>query len=434
MLKHLMSGSSLSSFAVMAPADKAGGISKDDKAFLKIIRETFESDQGHDLKLTDAGILGIVQNVGRKEFEEMDGDAQIALLVKGEAMFKDIAVSDPSITGIVSKFDKAFDAELAVCIDAMLKNKSSAVDIYGQFKRLFTRDQLNEMPYPGSDKDDVKGTNYKPDIVEKKAVAGGTIRTVFTNDLVQATERGKQYQKDIDDCTAELKTSGAVPRFKSFGKQKLRDILNSATQERNGMRSMFRRSLQLHHKLEALTGMSLVEWAWIRGTDDKSPTIPKEYKGTDMIKITRSPKPLWLTPVVDGKPDHANGKEFSVSQVIAFNPTKALAAPDHGTLSDLIDSAKPEPETPESAGEKMSEETMDTTAVVFSAKLANTQARAALRQRLVQPDNDEVRASYCALYLSLQGIYNVNKKWYDEYLHGQETAQEKETREKSAAA
>lgn len=403
------------------------------KATLKVIREAFESDQGHDLKLTDDAISAIVEKIGEKEFGDMDGDAQMKLLVDAESAFKGIAVSDPSITGIVSKFDKAFDAELATCIDAAVKSKTSAVDIFGQFKRLFTRDQLNEMPYPGSDKDDVKGTNFKPDIVEKKAVAGGTIRTVFTNDLVQATERGKNYQKNIDDCTAELKTSGAVPRLKSFGKQRLRDMLNTATQERNTMRSVFRRSLQLHHKLEALTGMPLVEWAWIKGTDDKCPTVPKEYKGTETIKVTRSPKPLWLTPVVDGKPDHANGKEFSVSQVIAFNPSKALAAPDHGTLSDLIDSAKPEPETPEQAGEKMSEEVMDTTAVVFSAKLANTQARAALRTRVLQPDNEEVRASYCALFVNLKGFYQTNEKWYEEYLEKQEAAISKEKTAKAAA-
>lgn len=404
------------------------------KAQLKSMREVYAEDRGHDLKLTDDAISAIVEKIGVEEFGAMDGEEQLKLFDQAESAFKGIAVADPSITGIVSKFDKAFDDELEACIESVIKSKTSSVDIYGQFKRVFTRDQLNEMPYPGSDADDVKGTNYKPDIVEKKAVSGGKIRVVFTDDLVAATPRGKGYQTDIDDAGNELKVSGSVPRLKSFGKQKLRDMINTATQKRNAMRSMFRRSLQLHHKLDAIDGMPLILWAWTPGTDDKCPLVPKEFKGTAMQKITRSPKPFWFTPVIDGKPDHANGKEFSVSQVIAFNPSKALAMPDKGTLSDLIDSARGEPETPETLGEKMSVETMDNDVVVINAKLSSTTERAALRKRIVEPDNDELRASYCALYLNLKGVYDTNKKWYDEYLHGQETAAEKETREREGKA
>lgn len=404
------------------------------KAVLKVIREVFEEDQGHALKLTDDAVSTIVEKIGEKEFMEMDQDKQINLLNTAESAFKGIAVADPSITGIVSKFDKAFDDELAACIESIIKSKTSAVDIYGQFKRVFTREQLNELPYPGSDADDVKGTNYKPDIVEKKAVSGGKIRVVFTDDLVNATPRGKTYQADIEDAGNELKVSGSVARFKSAGKQKLRDIINNATQGRNAMRSMFRRSIQLHHKLAAIDMMPLVQWSWIPGTDDKCPLVPKEFKGTATMKVTRSPKPFWFVPVIDGKPDNANGKEFSVSQVIAFNPSKAVAMPDKGTLADLIDSAKGEPETPETLGEKMSTETMDTEVVVINAKLSNTVERAAVRKRIMEPDQDELRASYCALYLNLKGIYDTNKKWYDDYLHGQETAEQKEAREKADKA
>lgn len=404
------------------------------KAEFTAIRAMFEEERGHDLKLTNDAITSIVDAVGGfATFAALEQEEQLKLFDTAESAFKGIAVADPSITGIVSRFDKDFDTELDKCIEAVIKGKTSAVDMYGQFKRLFTRDQLNEMPYPGSDADDVKGTNYKPDIVEKKAVSGGKIRVVFTDDLVSATPRGKAYQADIDDAGNELKVSGSVPRLKSFGKQRLRDMINSATQGRNAMRSMFRRSLQLHHKLDAIDGMPLVQWAWINGSDDKCPLVPKEFKGTATQRVTRSPKPFWFVPVIDGKPDHANGKEFSVSQVIAFNPAKALAMPDKGTLADLIDSAKGEPETPETLGEKMSVEAMDTEIVVINAKLANVAERAALRTRLAQPDQDELRASYCALFLNLKGVYDTNKKWYDEYLHGQETAIEKEQRERNVA-
>lgn len=404
------------------------------KPMMKTIREAFEEDQGHSLKLTDDAISAIVEKIGEDAFKALEFEEQVKLFTTAEDAFKGIAIADPSITGIVSKFDKEFDAELAVCIESFIKSKTSSVDIYGQFKRVFTRDQLNEMPYPGSDADDVKGTNYKPDIVEKKAVSGGKIRVVFTDDLVNATPRGKAYATDIEDASNELKVSGSVARFKSASKQKLRDTINTATQGRNTMRSLFRRAIQLHHKLDAIDGMPLVQWDWIKGTDDKCPLVPKEFKGKETNKVTRSPKPFWFVPVIDGKPDYANGKEFSVSQVIAFNPQKALAMPDKGTLVDLIDSAKGEPETPETLGEKMSAETMDTEVVVINAKLSNTAERAAVRKRILEPDQDELRASYCALYLNLKGIYDTNKNWYDDYLHGQESAVEKEAREQAGKA
>lgn len=393
------------------------------KATLKVIREAFEEDQGHDLKLSDDAISAIVEKIGEKEFMEMDLEPQVKLFLTAESAFKNIAIANPAISGIVSKFDRGFETELALCLDATIKNKSSAVDMHGQFKRLFTRDQLNEMPYPGSDADDVKGTNYKPDIVESKTPAGEKVRTVFINDLVQAHPVGKKAQADIDDAINEGKVPGSVTRFKDMGKQKLRDLIASQTQVRNGMRSLFRRSLQLHHKLEAITGMPLVQWSWIAGNDDKCPLVPTEYKGTKFQKITRSPKPLWLVPVVDGTPDHVNGQEFSVSQIIAFKPDKALK--EGGTLGDLKVSGKPVPPSEAEIGESMSIDTMDTTLVALNAKLSNTEQRAALRLRMAQPDQDEFKASVCALYLNLKGTYDANKKWYDEYLNGKQEQVEK---------
>lgn len=388
------------------------------KAHIKGIREAFEAERGHDLKLTDDAISAIVEGLGDEVFNGMELEEQCKLFDQAESAFKGIAVANPAISGIVSKFDKAFETELSVCLDATIKNKSSAVDIYGQFKRLFTRDQLNEMPYPGSDADDVKGTNYKPDVVETKTPTGEKVRTVFVNDLVQAHPIGKQAQADIDDAMNETKVAGSVPRLKDMGKQKLRDMIASATQVRNGMRSLFRRSLQLHHKLEAVTGMPLVQWSWIPGTDDKCPLVPTEFKGAKFQKITRSPKPLWLVPVVNGTPDHANGQEFSVSQIIAFKPDKALR--EGGTLGDLKVSGKPVAPSEEQIGESMSIDTMDTTLVALNAKLSNTEQRAALRLRMAQPDNDEFKASVCALYLNLKSTYDANKKWYDEYLNGKQ--------------
>lgn len=388
------------------------------KAELKAIRDSFEENRGHDLKLTNDAISAIVEKIGLEEFGAMDEEEQLKLFDTAEGAFKNIAVANPAISGIVSKFDKGFEAELVGCLDAVTKSKTSAVDMYGQFKRLFTRDQLNEMPYPGTEASDVAGTNFKPDIVETKTPAGEKIRTVFINDLVQAYPIGKQAQADIDDATSESNVKGSVPRFKDMGKQKLRELIASATQTRNGMRSLFRRSLQLHHKLEAITGMPLVQWSWVVGSDDKCPLVPKEFKGKEFMKVSRTPKPLWLVPIVDGVPDHVNGSDFSVSQIIAFNVDKALK--EGGTLGDLKVSGKPVPPSEAEIGESMSIDTMDTTLVALNAKLSNTEQRAALRLRMAQPDQDEFKASVCALYLNLKGTYEANKKWYDEYLNGKQ--------------
>lgn len=385
---------------------------------LKAIREGFEEKTGHGLKLTDDAVSALVER-DRAKFDEMDEEDQINMFLKAEDAFKGIAIANPGITDLVSKFDAPFYAELEACVEAIVKGKQSAVDMFGQLKRVWSKAQYDACPYPGSDKDDVKGTNYTPDIVEKKAVAGGTIRTVFTDDLVNAMPKGKAAQQNIDDASAELKVSGSIARFKSKGKQALRDILNIAKQERDGYRKVIRAAIQLHHKLSAIDGMPLVKWSWLPGTNDKCPVVPKNYQGKDVIKVTRGPKPLWLEAVdAEGKVVPGSGKEFSVSQVIAFNPAKALAMPDHGTLGDLIDSAKGEPETADTIGEKMTAEAMDTTLVVIHAKLSKTEERASLRTRMLQPDNETLRDSVCALYLMLAPIYTANKTWYDERING----------------
>jgi hypothetical protein len=403
---------------------------------IKVIREAFENEAGHSLRLTDDAMSAIVE-ADRAKFDEMDLEDQVALLLKAEDAFKGISIADASISAIVDKLDAAFFTEVTSCIDAGIKAKNSALDIYGQFKARFTADQMDAWPLPGTEAKDVLGTNFKPDIVEKKAVAGGTIRTVFTDDLVYATPMGKTYQTDIDDATNELKTSGSVARFKSKNKSQLRDIVNTATFGRNQMRKMFRTAIQLHHQLRAVEGMPRVKFSWLPGSSDKCPVLPKKYKGTETFKVSLSGKPIWLEtldPEGNVIPGPANGKEFSVAQLIAFDVRKALLAADGGTVTDLIDSAKGEPETPEQLGEKMSEGDMDTTAVVFAAKLANTQARAALRTRALEPDNDVVRASYCALFVNLRGFYTANEKWYEAFLEKQEKEVTKEKTERAERA
>ncbi len=401
------------------------------KKMLKAVREAYSEAKGIDLILTDDVISALVEKT--EGFDDMDGDGQIEIFAKAAENYKTISVSDPTINGLVKAMDEEFNEELDACVEAVVKGKQSAVDMFGQFKRIWTYDQFKACPYPGSTKEEVAGTNWSPDITEKKAVAGGMIRVVWSDDLVYAMPKGKEYQTDIDDASNELKVSGSVARFKNKGKQALRDTLNIATQRRNALRSIVRRSIQLHHKLDAISLLSKVGWQWIPGQHEKCPTVPVDYRGKEVIKVTRSPKPLWLTAKDDKGSEIPNsGKDFSVSQVIAFDVVKAVA--NGGTMGDLIDSAKSPPETPESLGERMTTETMDTEAVVIYAKLSNTDERAALRKRALEKGNEVTRAAYCGLYVMLKGFYDANKSWYDEYLDQQSKAETKEKNEKQAAA
>ena len=388
------------------------------KTELKVIREAFEGEAGHELRLTDDAISKIVM-IDKDKFMEADLEDQVAQLLKAEDVFKGIAIADPSITGLINKMDEPFNTELEACINAVVKNKTTAIDIFAQFKRVYAKATLDALPYPGTDKDDVKGTNFRPDIIEKPAVAGGTIRTVFTHDWVQATKLGKQYQDDIDTAKNEEKNPGST-KFKGKSKKELKAITSSATQGRNAMRSMFGRALALHHKLSAISEMSWVKFEWIEGTKDKCVELPTEYQGNTTQRVTLAPKPFWFMPVnkETGKEKGSDGRDFSVTQVLAFDPAKAQRMPDGGTLAELVATAKAEPVTPESLGEKMTHETMDTEFVVLNAKLSNTEERAALRKRMVEKDNETLRESICALYLNLKGAYEANKKWYDERING----------------
>lgn len=398
------------------------------KKMLKAVRDTYSEDKGIDLILTDDVITALIEKT--EGFDDMDGDAQIEVFAKAAEKYKTIAISDPTISGLVKAMDTQFHAELGACIEAVVKGKQSAVDMLGQFKRIWTLEQFKACPYPGAIKAEVEGTNWSPDITERKAVAGGMIRVVWTDDLAYAMSEGKAYQDTIDECSKELKISGTVARFKNKGKQYIRDELATATQGRNALRQIVRRAIQSHHKLDAISMFPLVKWSWIPGTHEKCSLMPVEYKGAEVIKITRSPKPLWLEAKDEkGNVVPGSGKEYSISQVIAFDTVKARA--EGGTVGDLVDSAKAPAETPESLGEKMTDETMDTNVVVTFAKLSNTEARAALRTRSLEKGNEEMRAAYCGLHLFLASFYkaNNNATWYEEY---QEKQNAKDTAERDA--
>lgn len=408
------------------------GLKKED---LQAIRSAFEEDQGHDLRLTDDAISAIVNKlggIGSDEWESMPDDEKMKLFVKAEDAVKGIQVSDPSINAIVAKMDDLFLKELDECVDATMKAKTTAVDIYAQFRRTMSKTMLDETPFPDFDEKDVVGTNFRPDIYEKKTPTG-KVRVVWSNDLVQAMPKGKQYQLDIDEGNKAIKDITSVPRFKEKSKKELKAIVSTATAQRNALRSMVKRALAIHHQFQAVEAMPLVSIEWIRGFDKaRCAAIPKEYgKGTEegSFLVTLSPKPLWICPIVDGKVQGSEGNDFSITQLLAFDVPKAIKL--GGTVSDLKESAKAEPSTPETA--TFTPEVMDTNVVTTWAMLSQKDNIAALRKRLVAPDNEDTREAYCALALIMyKSIYEPNRKWYEARLEADTEGGDTEAARESA--
>lgn len=402
------------------------GFTKDQQDVIKTIREAFAESRGHELRITDQSILDITAKV-EGFFEMEDTETQMVFFDKAEEAFKGIAVSDPGISGLVGKMDAEFWREIEVNLEAFIKAKNSMLDTYGSFKRIWSKEQFDAIPYPGSTVESVKGTNYKPDIVVRKNTLGaGEVRTVALDDLIFATPKGKTLTNDITDTRNALKVSGSVKRFVvggvPLGEMEIKDIQTTATLELNSLKKMFRQAIQLHHKLSAIEGMPRVKISWIPGADKatKGAVIPKKFGGTETFRVTRSGKPFWIVPLdTEGNEIPGKGNSFSVAQVTAFDPSWALAQPDGGTLGDLLASGKPdEPPAGETTADAMSTETLDSTVVSVWKKLSKREDMAALRTRVQAPDNADIREAYCALFLLLKPVYEGNKNWYDELLNG----------------
>lgn len=398
------------------------GFTKAQQDEIKVVREAFAETRGHELRITDQSILDIVSKV--EGWDDMEADEQLVLFDKAEEAFKDIAVTDPGISGLVSKMDEPFWKELDADIEAFIKAKNGTIDQYGSFKRIWTKEQFDAIPYPGSTKDSVVG-NQKPDIVVRKNTTGpGEIRTVFLDDLIHATAKGKALQADIEDTRNALKVSGSVKRFPvgTFGTKRLKDLQSMATLQLNSMRKMWRGAIQLHHKLSAIEGMPLVKVSWIEDESGSAlcPRIPKDFGGKETFAVTRSGKPFWIDPCkADGTIISGKGLPYSLAQVTAFDPDWAMKQPTGGTVNDLIESGKPDPVPAGETGKKMTTEELDLTIVTLHGKLSSREEMAAMRVRALSPGNDDLRESICYLYLNgLKATYEASKTWYDELLNG----------------
>lgn len=392
-------------------------MAKINKDAVAAIRSFFTETHNRDLKLTDETINGIFNS---EKWDDLSEDEQMELLLKSEGIAQSVMVTDPGISVLANKLDEDDKAqeEITACIDATMKAKASAVDVYALFRRIYTKDELDAMPYPGTEAKDV-GENQKPDIVKTTDNTGKKITKTWTNDFVSTLRRGKELENKIVDIKKEQKTPGSVPALKGKGSEGLAAELSDATARRNALRNMVKRAISVHHQYEAINAMPLVSIRWIKGKDGQ--TVMPDKCGTAKGRpVTGAPKPLWMFTTADAGED---GRDFSVTQMLAMDPAKALKA--GGTLADLVATAATGADTPEGETQLTVDDFVSSVAD-FSTVL-NKRENMALLLTKVAPvkDEDDTSAddlleSICRLYLNLAPIYNKNKSRYEAIINKDE--------------
>lgn len=335
-MRNIMTSASLSAIVAMAKADDNGSDEPQFENDVEFIRNFFEGEEGRNrpLKLSDTVLDLVVSNA--KGFEDMDTEDQLKLLEQAESEAAKVGITDPAISSLATKFneDDQANEELTACLEAVRKSKTTAVDMYAQFHRIYTLDELNSFPRPGWDEKDVEGTNYKPDVVKTKdKVSGNPVTTVWMDDFIFSLSRGKDLATKLDEVKKELKTSGSVPRLAKKGKKELETMKSDLSSQFNALTSMVKRAIDLHHSFEAVQNMPQVQIEWVTVPNDGI-NMPSQFGtgklGKDSVQVTRAPKPLWIYP----KGKASDGKGLSVTQLINFNVAEALA--NGGTMADLF--------------------------------------------------------------------------------------------------
>lgn len=305
------------------------------------IREAFETNRKRTLNLSDELLTTIVQRAGKRwdAFENADDPEEAAceFLEQAEQTAQQVMVSDPGISVLIQKMDMEFHKAVKDDIEAVVVSKNSAIHIYSHFRRIYSLDELNSMPIPGTELEHVTG-NQRPDKTKTKDNTGKPITVVWSNDFVSAMPEGREYEGILDEVAKEVKAPGSVPRLKGKSKQQLASIKSDANQRRNALRSMVKRAVSLHHQWEAIRSMEKIGINWIAGTKEKySAYIPEGYgegdNGDKPTIVTVAPRSIWLFP----KDDPANGRDFSVTQLLAFDVPAAIAK--GGTMADLVETA-----------------------------------------------------------------------------------------------
>lgn len=319
---------------------------KSERKLVNAVFAAFTASQNRDLTLSPELLLDVLNRAG-ESWDKMGDEEKITFLIKAEGTVQKVAASnvDVGISVLAKKLDSDEHAvkELAVCVDAIIRNKLNTVVMYADFKRIYTKGELDGMPYPGTDKDTVWLGNHKPDIVKTQASTGEEITTTWSNDFVASLKMGKALEDDLDDIKKEQAQQNSSSKYKGWLTQDLQTAKSNIEGRRNALRSVVKRTIELHHQFEGVNGMPLVNIKWVTaraGNDANAIAMPLEFgKDKPVQKVTASPKNLWITP----KDEPENGRLYSVSQLNQFEIATAIK--NGGTMAALTATAKKAPKT-----------------------------------------------------------------------------------------
>lgn len=328
---------SASSKTVAAVAKTATTV---DTETVEAVKEAFKAKHERDIQLGDETIQLTINN--DKAWNDKDDDGKLALLELAETTFKKVSVADPGISVLVKKMttNAEFMAEVDVLLQAERVKKASPVRLLAFLYRIYTKAEMDGMPMPGYDEEHAKDTPYKADKRSIKAGTGEPITTVWINDLASTMPQGKVADQDLDDLSKEKAAPGSIARFKGMKKADFADLKSGATADRNSLRSLLRRSIKMHHQWNAVAKLNSVGIRWIKGSASKGIKMPTKLGigndlGTNFTLVSSGPKPIWI---YDGE-DSSEGRDFSVTQLNAFQPSKIMKAEDETMMTALLATA-----------------------------------------------------------------------------------------------
>lgn len=386
-------------------------------------KAAFKAATDRDIKLSDKVLASVLANAG-KAWEDMDDEAKVAFLEKAEETAAQVGVADIGISKLVSKLDPEATKVIDTCLEAKVTDKASAVMLYAQFRRVFTQSELNSMPMPGWDENDAKGSSYKPDKRKIRASTGEPVTVVWTNDFVSSMAEGKVFEKALDDAKKENDNPGTT-RFQALNKDELKAVIASATQGRNNLRSLIKRTIKLGHQWEAIRKLNQIGIRWISGTKTKGVAMPlKCGQGLGEHEfVTLSPKPIWLF----NQADPSKGRDFSVTQVLAFNPTNARNGENGGNMADLIATAGKGPDEEEKAdglkaGEAMADDEAQATASMFINFITKTENRAAVMKKIADFKKDTDGIEWMGIMMEIDRfVHPIAEKNRNTYMQVQQS-------------
>lgn len=337
MAKNTTLKASASSQTVAAVAKTATTV---DSELVNSVKEAFKEKHDRDVQLGDETIQLTIDN--DKSWNEKDGDQKLALIELAETTFKKVSVADPGITVLVKKMttNAEFMAEVDVLLNAERVKKASPVRLLAYLYRVFTKAEMDGMPMPGYDEKHAESTIYKADKRSIKAGTGEPITTVWVNDLASTMPQGKVADQDLDDLSKEKAAPGSIARFKGMKKADFADLKSRATSDRNGLRSLLRRTIKMHHQWAAVAKLNSVGIRWIKGSAANGIKMPTKLGigndlGTNFTLVSSGPKPIWI---YDGE-DSSEGRDFSVTQLNAFQPSKIMKGEDETMMTALLATA-----------------------------------------------------------------------------------------------